>query len=55
MLYYNKTALAPFDLAHPVYCYLVTCQTRRLRRALGGVHVPPTKAKIRKLSKFDAP
>jgi len=25
------------------------------RRALGGAHVPPTKAKIRKLGKFDAP
>jgi len=25
------------------------------RRALGGAHVPPTEAKIRKLRKFDAP
>ena len=25
------------------------------RRALGGAHVPPKMAKIRKLGKFDAP
>ena len=28
---------------------------KKTRRAVGGAHVPQTKAKIRKLCKFDAP
>ena len=53
-LYKNKTSCIKFNLQAWV-CLDRTRTHRQTSRALGGAHVPPTKAKIRKLSQFDAP